>query len=40
MTCFWADVRVREASSEAELADLGDPAKLFANVNTPEDFRT
>jgi molybdopterin-guanine dinucleotide biosynthesis protein A len=37
MTCFWADVRVREVS-EAELADLGDPAKLFANVNTPEDF--
>jgi molybdopterin-guanine dinucleotide biosynthesis protein A len=28
---------VREVS-EAELADLGDPAKLFANVNTPEDF--
>ena len=37
MTCFWPDVRVREAGP-AELAGFGDPAVLLRNVNTPEDY--
>jgi len=37
MTCFWPDVRVREVS-EDELADLGDPAEIFRNVNTTGDY--
>lgn len=38
MTCFWPDVRVRAVGVD-ELAAFGSPAALFANVNTPEDFR-
>lgn len=37
MTCFWPDVRVREAGP-LELAPFGDPALLLRNVNTPEDY--
>jgi molybdopterin-guanine dinucleotide biosynthesis protein A len=37
MTCFWPDVRVR-AVTEEELADFGDPAELFRNVNTAGDY--
>jgi molybdopterin-guanine dinucleotide biosynthesis protein A len=37
MTSFWPDVRVHEAQG-AELTAFGDPARLFSNVNTPEDY--
>ncbi len=37
MTSFWPDVRVREMSM-SELEAFGDPALLFRNVNTPEDY--
>jgi molybdopterin-guanine dinucleotide biosynthesis protein A len=37
MTSFWPDVRVREVPA-AELAAFGDPAILFRNVNSPEDY--
>jgi molybdopterin-guanine dinucleotide biosynthesis protein A len=37
MTCFWPDVRVRLVG-EAELAGFGKPARLFWNINTPEDL--
>lgn len=38
MTCFWPDVTVRQLR-EGELARFGDPAVLFGNLNTPEDYR-
>ena len=37
MTSFWPEVRVREVP-EAELASFGDPASLFRNVNSREDY--
>lgn len=37
MTCFWPDIRVRTVGAD-ELAAFGNPADLFANVNTPEDY--
>lgn len=37
MTSFWPDVRVREVAPR-ELAAFGDPARLFRNVNTAEDY--
>jgi molybdenum cofactor guanylyltransferase len=37
MTAFWPDVRVREVAPSA-LADFGDPAALFRNLNTPADL--
>ena len=37
MTSFWPDVRVREVAP-AELLAFGDPAELFRNVNTTEDY--
>ena len=37
MTSFWPEVRVREMGVR-ELAAFGDPARLFHNVNTPEDY--
>jgi molybdenum cofactor guanylyltransferase len=37
MTSFWPDVRVRQVG-EGELARFGDPARLFRNLNTPEDY--
>jgi molybdopterin-guanine dinucleotide biosynthesis protein A len=37
MTSFWPDVRVREIPV-AELAPFGDPAVIFRNVNSPEDY--
>ena len=37
MTAFWGDVRVREVGG-AELQALGDPARVFRNVNTPADY--
>ena len=37
MTCFWPDVHVRVVG-EAELAEFGEPARLFRNINTLEDF--
>ena len=37
MTCFWPDVHVRLVG-EAELAEFGETARLFRNINTPEDF--
>lgn len=37
MTCFWPDVRVRRVEP-AELSAYGDPAALFRNLNTPEDY--
>jgi len=38
MTSFWPDVRVRTLA-EPELAPFGDPAEMFRNVNTPDDYR-
>jgi molybdopterin-guanine dinucleotide biosynthesis protein A len=38
MTSFWPDVRVRSMGGAALLA-FGDPERLFANVNAPEDYR-
>lgn len=37
MTAFWPDVRVREVGL-AELRPFGDPAELFRNLNTPEEY--
>ncbi len=37
MTCFWPDVRVRHVGPE-QLRAFGDPARLFANLNTPDDY--
>ena len=37
MTAFWPDVRVREVG-ESELRAFGDPAHLFRNLNTPEEY--
>jgi molybdopterin-guanine dinucleotide biosynthesis protein A len=37
MTSFWADVRVHDVR-DAELQAFGDPARLFQNVNTPEEY--
>lgn len=34
---FWSKVRLREVRTE-ELAVFGDPATLFVNVNTPEEY--
>lgn len=39
MTCFWPDVRVREVCVP-ELQAFGDPALLFRNLNTPDDYAT
>ncbi|PYQ11046.1 MAG: molybdenum cofactor guanylyltransferase [Acidobacteria bacterium] len=38
MTSFWPDVRVRTLD-EAELAAFGDPAGMFRNLNTLEEYR-
>lgn len=37
MTSFWPDVRVRRLEGAA-LAALGDPQRLFRNVNAPADY--
>ena len=37
MTSFWPDVQVWTLEGDA-LAALGDPARLFANVNAPADY--
>jgi molybdopterin-guanine dinucleotide biosynthesis protein A len=37
MTSFWRDVQVRTIEGEA-LARLGNPLKLFVNVNLPEEY--
>lgn len=37
LTAFWQEVRVREVPA-AELGAFGDPAALFANLNTPADY--
>jgi molybdenum cofactor guanylyltransferase len=37
MTSFWPDVRVR-TMAEDELAIFGDPAVMFRNLNTTEDY--
>ncbi len=37
MTSFWPEVRLREVGV-SELAAFGDPALLFRNVNTLEDY--
>jgi molybdopterin-guanine dinucleotide biosynthesis protein A len=37
MTSFWPDVRVR-TMAEDELAAFGDPAVMFRNLNTTEDY--
>jgi molybdopterin-guanine dinucleotide biosynthesis protein A len=37
MTAFWPDVRVRRLGPD-ELAEFGDPAALFLNVNSPDDY--
>jgi molybdopterin-guanine dinucleotide biosynthesis protein A len=37
MTAFWSQVQVREVT-ESEIARFGDPAALFANINTPDDY--
>jgi molybdopterin-guanine dinucleotide biosynthesis protein A len=34
---FWSRVRLREVGAE-ELAAFGDPARLFLNINTAEDY--
>jgi molybdopterin-guanine dinucleotide biosynthesis protein A len=38
MTSFWPEVRVRTLGQE-ELAAFGDPAELFRNLNTPDEYR-
>jgi len=38
MSAFWPDVRVRRLRTD-ELLRFGDPAEMFRNVNTPEDYR-
>ena len=38
MTSFWDDVRVCVIGDEELLQAFGDPARLFLNVNTPEDL--
>jgi molybdopterin-guanine dinucleotide biosynthesis protein A len=38
MTSFWPDVRVRTLDRE-ELAAFGEPAEMFRNLNTPEDYQ-
>jgi molybdopterin-guanine dinucleotide biosynthesis protein A len=37
MTSFWPDVRVRRVEP-AEVSVFGDPATIFLNVNSPDDF--
>ena len=37
LTAFWPDVRVRELST-SELSTFGDPNRLFANLNTPDEY--
>jgi molybdopterin-guanine dinucleotide biosynthesis protein A len=37
MTGFWPEVRVREWGP-AEIGAFGEPATLFANLNSPEDY--
>jgi molybdopterin-guanine dinucleotide biosynthesis protein A len=37
MTAFWGDVRVREVGPDA-LAAFGDPERLFANLNSPDEY--
>ena len=37
MTSFWPDVRMREMP-DAEVQPFGDPARLFLNVNDPDDL--
>jgi molybdopterin-guanine dinucleotide biosynthesis protein A len=37
LTGFWPEVRVRELGSK-DLARFGDPGRLFANLNTPDDY--
>jgi molybdopterin-guanine dinucleotide biosynthesis protein A len=37
MTSFWNDVTVREIPT-TELARFGDPATIFSNLNTPDDY--
>lgn len=37
LTAFWPDVRVRELST-GELSAFGDPSRLFANLNTPDEY--
>ncbi len=37
MTAFWPEVRVREVGPP-ELRAFGDPALMFRNLNTPEDY--
>jgi molybdopterin-guanine dinucleotide biosynthesis protein A len=37
MTSFWPDVRVRRVES-TDLGAFGDPATLFLNVNSPDDY--
>ncbi len=37
LTAFWPDLRVREVSA-AVLAAFGDPARMFANLNTPGEY--
>jgi molybdopterin-guanine dinucleotide biosynthesis protein A len=38
MSAFWPDVRVRRVGVD-ELLPFGDPAEMFRNVNTPDDYR-
>jgi molybdopterin-guanine dinucleotide biosynthesis protein A len=37
MTAFWTETRIRKVD-EAELRRLGDPTRMFTNVNGPEDY--
>ncbi len=37
LTAFWPEVRVREISP-GELTAFGDPSRLFANLNTPDEY--
>lgn len=37
MTSFWSDVAVREIP-EGDLARFGDPARMFRNLNSPDDY--
>ncbi len=39
MTGFWPEVRVLQLHP-AELAEFGDPAEMFRNLNSPEDLTT
>jgi hypothetical protein len=39
MNSFWAGLRVHRVEADA-LAEFGDPARLFRNLNDPGEYRS